>query len=265
MELLKAEFIPTLNEYVERHINDESPHIKSIIDDFSEFPECDDFQENAENVVSNLRLQLLVSFNKRIDDIIILNRYAMHQYNYNVENISSKFKEYDEQHGGMFSKIYEQHDDIAIEKARTAFKNFDWTCEVLMARKIADEGFIIHLWATVEQYVNRALLIMGMENKNTSFQWNKLKELSKDNGIDLETIPSYDIVNEVRVVNNKIKHLYVVDNELAKFTAFSELNGVKMNYIDYRTHEYALGVYHFMNRFIMAMGPVISYAPDRNL
>lgn len=37
-----------------------------------------------------------------------------------------------------------------------------------------------------------------------------------------------------------------------------------MSLVDYKTHEYVLVKYYFMNILVMAMRPIISYAPDRN-
>ncbi|ANI82429.1 MULTISPECIES: hypothetical protein [Kosakonia] len=263
MELTQADFIPTLNEYVDFNIRSSDPVIKTMVDDFCDFPGSDDIQSEIERNKSKKRFSLLNGFNKRIDDIIMLNRYALYQYNINAEKISPLLKDYDEQHNGIFSRIYNEHDEEEINSARSAFRNFNIACEVLSARKIADEGLIIHLWATIEQFVKRAVIIKDEGIENMPFKWNALKKLSKDIGVDLEQIPSYSIIDEVRVVNNKIKHLYVVDNELGKYPGFEKHVGKKMSIIDYKTHDYALATYHFMNRLIMAMGPFISYAPDR--
>ncbi|MDX8000120.1 hypothetical protein FE394_13105 [Xenorhabdus sp. Reich] len=265
MKIEKVGHIPTLDEYLTQNIENNNPKIKEIVDDFCDFPgpEKKDCQNEKENSLREKRALLLKSFKNRVDDIIIFNRYALHQYNINAENIGPKFALYDEEYGGMFSSILDKQDEEKIEYARLGFKNFDWVCELLNARKIADEGLIIHLWATIEQHVKRAILIMEESRKEMPYKWNELKRLSKEVGIDLESLPSYDIINEIRVVNNKIKHLYIVDKELCKYTGFAEHEGKKMSAVNYRTHEYALAAHHFMNRLVMAMGPVISYAPDR--
>lgn len=264
MELPLANFIPTLNEYVHVNLSSSDSEIKSKVDDFSDFPGSDDIQSEYEKSKSSKRFSLLNSFNKRIDDIIILNRYALKQYNFNADKVSPLLKDYDEQHNGMFSQIYNEHDEEKIDFARIGFPNFNLACEILSARKIADEGLIIHLWATIEQFVKRAMMIIGGKDEDMPFKWPELKKLSLSNGINLEKIPSYSMIDEIRVVNNKIKHLYVVDAQLSKYPGFEKYAGKKMSVIDYKTHDYALATYHFMNRLIMGMGPFISYAPNRN-
>lgn len=263
MKIEQAEFIPTIGEYISENDKSTNLEIKKIVDDFCDFAGPDDCQNEKEEYLKNKRFLLLKSFQSRADDIIMLNRYALNQYNANAEKIRPIFIDYDEQYNGMFSSILEEHDEIKIEYARLGFKNFNWVCELLFSRKIADEGLIIHLWATIEQHVKRAIKIMGGNEKNISFIWPELVELSKKVGIDLKSLPSYDTIDEIRVVNNKIKHLYVVDKELSKYRGFAEHEGKKMSVVDYRTHEYALAAHHFMNRLVMAMGPVVSYAPDR--
>lgn len=264
MELNLAVFVPTLNEYVELNIGNPDPVIKTKVDDFCDFPGSDDCPSEAEEIKAKKRFSLLNSFNKRVDDIIVLNRYALHQYNINAEEISPLLKEYDDNHNGMFSFLYNEHDEEKIDYARISFSNFNLACEILSARKIADEGLIIHLWATIEQFVKRAIIIVNEDVDHMPFKWEALKKLSLRSGMDLESLPSYSIIDEIRVVNNKIKHLYIVDDELGKYPDFEKHVGKKMSVVDYRTHDYALATYHFMNRLIMSMGPMTSYAPDRN-
>ncbi|PQK93522.1 hypothetical protein CG433_12570 [Pantoea ananatis] len=96
------------------------------------------------------------------------------------------------------------------------------------------------------------------------FKWEALKKLSLRDGMDLESLPSYLIIDEIRVVTNKTKHLYIVDDELGKYPDFEKHVGKKMSIVDYRTHDYALATYHFMNRLIMSMVAITRYSPDRN-
>lgn len=94
---------------------------------------------------------------------------------------------------------------------------------------------------------------------NIPHKWPSIVDLSRGVGLDLELLPSYDLIDEIRVVNNKIKHLYVVDDQLCKYKGFSEYKGKKMNVVKYRVHEYAIGAHHFMNRLVNEMGRSIRY------
>ncbi|MDX9683842.1 hypothetical protein QMK56_20355 [Pseudomonas protegens] len=258
MKMEQVEFIPTLNEYVTKHHENPEPHIKSLVDDFCEFPKAEDLSE-LQIEFRNQRTILHLGFRGRIDDIIIFNRYAIAQYNHNAKEIAPQFDEYDKEYGGMFTLLLAEQDESKLLHARMAFKNFDWYCEILNARTIANEGLIIHLWATIEQYVKKAILVMNKTLTDLPFKWPALVELSKLTGLDLERLSSYDLIDEIRVVNNKIKHLYTVDSQLCKYKGFSEHKGKKMSMVNYRVHEYAIGAHHFMNRLISSMGPTIRY------
>lgn len=262
MKIQIASYVPTLNEYVNQNYKKNTdPKIKEIVDDFCDFPESTDHEDESANLLCSKRDILLKSAQQRIDDIIMLNRYALFVYNSNVERIIPLFENGHHQYDEFCNMLIEQSENdeqMQMENARQ-FRNFNTVCEIFNARKIADEGMIIHLWATIEQHVKKAFLIMGGDEKMLSYKWHKLKNRFKELGIDLESILSYDVIDEIRVVNNKIKHLYVVDEELCKYKGFAEHKGQKMSNVNYRTHEYALAAHHFMNRLVMAMGPITSY------
>lgn len=262
MKMKQMIFVPTLNEFVKMHHNNPTPIIKTLVDDFFEYPELEPNPNQSQDALFKARNILLSSFQRRADDIIMFNRYAIAQYNHNAEEIASKFEQFDKEYDGIFTDLLEKQDENEISDARLAFKNFDWYCEVLNARSIANEGLIIHLWASIEQYVIRAIQVMNNKACDVPSQWDKIKEKSKLNGLNLSELASYDIIDELRVVNNKIKHIYIVDTQLCKYKGFTKHKGKPMNCVDYRVHEYAIGAHHFINRLISAMGPTIRYTRD---
>ncbi|HDL7024064.1 TPA: hypothetical protein PXM49_003712 [Yersinia enterocolitica] len=262
MKMKQMMFVPTLNEFVNMHHNNPDPKIKILVDDFCEFPESEPKPNQSQTELFKARNILRSNFQNRADDIIMFNRYAIAQYNRNAEEIAPKFEQFDQEFNGMFTSLLEKQDENEISDARLGFKNFDWYCEVLNARSIANEGLIIHLWASIEQYVKRAILAMNNKTRDVPYQWDKIKEKSKLNGLDLSKLPSYDLIDELRVVNNKIKHIYIVDDQLCHYKGFTKHKGKPMNYVDYRVHEYAIGAHHFINRLISAMGPTIRYTHD---
>lgn len=141
------------------------------------------------------------------------------------------------------------------------FKNFTWVCETLNSKQIADEQLIISLWATTEKYLKQILIIKGMKKKDIKFQWEQLKKIYENYNINLEKLPSYEVVNEIRIKNNKIKHDF--NKSEANSEQFTEFDGLAVSNEVYDVHKYALHTYHFMNRVVMSLGPIISYAPDR--
>ncbi|WP_392560241.1 hypothetical protein [Orbus mooreae] len=258
MKLNITEYVPTLNEFLKKNKDNTDPMIKTIVNDFYDFPESANDKDESANLFKNQRDILLKSANQRINDIIMVNRYALVVYNSNVEQIAPFLKKENPQYDEFCNIFMEQSEDIPIEEARLS-RNFDTVCEIYNARKIADEGMIVHLWATIEQHVNKAFLIMGGDESRLSYRWNQLKDGFTELGVTLETLPSYKTIDEIRVVNNKIKHLYIVDDELCKYDGFAKYKGKKMSLLDYRTHDYALAAHHFINRLVMNMGPTISY------
>lgn len=255
----QVEFIPTLNEYTDFHKDNPDTFISAMIDDFCEFPERDKDPTEENNELFEARTILRAGFIDRADDIIIFNRYAMNQYNHQVEEATEGFVFIDENYEGMFSSILEEQDENNILEARMIYPNFNWYCELHNARTIANEGLIIHLWSTIEQYIKRSILAMDKKIERTPYEWKKIKELAKSVGLDLRCLPSYEIIDELRVVNNKIKHLYIVDNDLCKYKGFAEHKGKKMNNVNYRVHDYAIGAHHFINRLVNSMGPTIRF------
>lgn len=69
------------------------------------------------------------------------------------------------------------------------------------------------------------------------------------------------MINEIRVLNNKIKHSYVVDNTLANFQFFNEYNGKSISEVPLRVNDYTIATYHFIIQLINIIGPSERY-PD---
>lgn len=91
----------------------------------------------------------------------------------------------------------------------------------------ANDSVVINLWAIIEQFSTMAYSLLEAiikeipENQvKVPYTWDKLKKKYLSYGIDLSQLDSYDVINETRVLNNKIKHLYIVDENLASFPFF---------------------------------------------
>ena len=249
-----------MSEFVQRNISSTDELIKTLVDDFCDFADSEG-AEGKEREFHLNRGSLLQQFNQRLDDTIMSHRYVIAQYNHNASFIAPKFKEMDKDYEGMFTHILKEGNAKKISECRLGFKNFSWVCEALNSKQIADEQLIISLWATTEKYLKQILIIKGMKKKDIKFRRDDLKTIYKNYNINLEKLPSYEVVNEVRIKNNKIKHDF--NKREASSEQFTEFDGVAVSNEEYDVQKYALHTYHFMNRVVMSLGPFISYAPDR--
>lgn len=68
--------------------------------------------------------------------------------------------------------------------------------------------------------------------------------------MDLNNLPGYADADELRVVNNKIKHLGTVDAELAAFGTFQGKLGRRLLDLDLDMHRYSLGIHAFLDRIL---------------
>ncbi|MDA0135281.1 hypothetical protein L2D36_25625 [Vibrio harveyi] len=212
---------------------------------FFVFPEG----ENAEERLS-LRMQSL----QRINDIVMSHRYAMTVYDSNKQQYDPVYKEFNEHHLNMFDDIPEENKHLV----RLAFPNYNWKVEQEQVKSIVGESLVINLWATVEQFSNRILALTESQGKS-SHRWHDIEKDFVELGVDVTEIASYAAINEMRVLNNKIKHLYFVDSQLAKFESFKDLKGKSLGLVRFNLQHYVSSTYHFIFTLINAIGETIYY------
>lgn len=212
---------------------------------FFAFPTGDDSSERM-----SLRIQAI----QRIDDIVMSHRYVMAVYDSNRKQYDSVYKEFNEHHLNMFDEISEENKHLA----RMSSPNYNWKEEQEQVKAIANESLIINLWATIEQFTNRTLNLVDPNGKS-SHRWDVVKKDFLNSDVDISTIDSYENINELRVVNNKIKHLYFVDEQLAKFENFKDSEGKSLNAVSFNLQGYISSSYHFLLTLINSVGETIYY------
>ncbi|WNJ96062.1 hypothetical protein RND59_02840 [Vibrio ruber] len=136
--------------------------------------------------------------------------------------------------------------------------------DVQRVQNLADESAIIGFWAIVEQFSKRAYVLLKSNLSGISaseiilpYRWDHIKSAYHEFGLTLNDLTHYDIVNELRVVNNKIKHLYQVDSTLAAFPRFADKEGLPMTFLNYPVHEYEEAVYQFLGSLLVWVGEQI--------
>lgn len=117
-------------------------------------------------------------------------------------------------------------------------------------KSFTDQHFVVGLWALVEQTLAKILNIYK-EKTNSSFSipysWDKITILLKSLNVDTDqNLPIYKNTNELRVLNNKIKHLNKVDSRLAEFPYFQDKKGEDLDRVDLELQRYANYAYAFL-------------------
>lgn len=214
-------------------------------EDFYIFPEGENFKE---------RIELQNKSKQRIDDIVMTHRYVMEVYNHNRKHYDPIYKEFNKHNSNMLDDIPEENKYLI----RMTFPNYNWKEEIEQVKVIANESLIINLWATIEQFTNRTLNLIN-PNAKSSYRWDSIKKAFLNIEIDLTSINSYNNINELRVVNNKLKHLYFVDKELAEFNNFKDSQGKSLDTVSFQLQDYITSSYHFLYTLINSVGKNIYY------
>ncbi|MEL3927101.1 hypothetical protein V1669_06795 [Aeromonas enteropelogenes] len=239
-------FLPTLNEFINENYHD-ILH-KGIIDDFCEYPEG--------KKRFGLRLQAI----QRIDDIVMFHRFVMVTHKSNQEVVETGFKAFNEHYQGMFDNISDDNSE-QIATTRMVFRPFDIYKQQDQIMRIANESIVINLWATIEQYTNRALQTLSSNQVPSSHKWYEIVNKFKENDFDITLLSAYETINEIRILNNKIKHSYIVDTQLSTFKSFISYNGKPISDVPLRVRDYTISTYHFIVQLINIIGPSERY-PD---
>lgn len=106
----------------------------------------------------------------------------------------------------------------------------------------------ISLYSWSEKYLKKILSLVFKKNSK-EFYIKEIKDTYKQYEIDLESLSNYEIFNELRLVNNCIKHNGVVNEDLSNvypnWKKGSEINLSKKQIIDYLN-----GCIKFFNDFM---------------
>jgi len=118
-------------------------------------------------------------------------------------------------------------------------------------RSFADQHFIVGLWVILEQTIAK-LLKLYKEKTNKTFEipykWDQTIALFKTlNIVTDDTLSIYQNINELRVLNNKIKHLNEVDEKLARFPFFNSMLGKSIDRVRLELQRYSDNSYAFVH------------------
>lgn len=76
---------------------------------------------------------------------------------------------------------------------------------------------IVHLFRAYEITLKKVIrTALPSENEKDFFNWEKLREFCKRNEFDIKSVPSYSEIDQLRLVNNSIKHSSDIDLRVKK-------------------------------------------------
>lgn len=91
------------------------------------------------------------------------------------------------------------------------------------AMALEDQLLAIKEMKIVSLYKNVEILLKEMiitafptESKNDLFKWDSMKTIFRIKGINFTNLPGYEFVNQLRLVNNNIKHSSAIGSEIHK-------------------------------------------------
>jgi hypothetical protein len=151
-----------------------------------------------------------------------------------------------------------EDEGLDYHHAKRRETEMSWESETTSVRGFADQLLLVGLWATVEQYCSRVLQIVERSLRKTNQQrptphrWDRLVDRFAKFGLDFSQLKSYTAVDECRVLNNKVKHVGIVDAELARYPAFASLLGEPLGRIELALQKYSDGVYEFVGHVMEA-------------
>jgi len=111
----------------------------------------------------------------------------------------------------------------------------DQNAELEEVEELAYELAIIALYKKIEITTKRAIKIVYPDiNPQKLFKFKELKKELKNKYIDIEALTNYQAMNELRCLNNSIKHSNIVNDELANYEGWvknKQLSGLKTAFI----------------------------------
>lgn len=82
---------------------------------------------------------------------------------------------------------------------------------------------VVALYKKIELTTKRAVTLAFSDISQAQlFKIKALKDALKKKGVNLEALPSYPVMDEIRCINNDIKHSGVVGKELSAYDGWTE-------------------------------------------
>lgn len=112
-------------------------------------------------------------------------------------------------------------------------------------KKLSSHLIIVALYRIVELSTQKQIKRLYPSGvPRTMYRWDKLKEkLLSDHNINLETVQNYSIIDELRLLNNSVKHSGTVSQTLASYPNWTENEELGNIVDDYERISKAVPIY----------------------
>lgn len=132
-------------------------------------------------------------------------------------------KELESNLDNTYKEIYQSH----LNNEYYNFEDTYYKEEQLLA---IQEIKIIHLYRNFEVIIKKLLRAAYNIDISKMYRWNNIEVFLSEKKIDYKNIPHYEDVNNLRLVNNHLKHW--VEGEKSKIDHISDFSGNKIRQID---------------------------------
>lgn len=180
------------------------------------------------------------ALNMRVSSIYLFKQEelcATHQLSY--IQLVKEYRDLDNQTKAFYEKVESTEtalkaevdlsglDDFQISKYRIRESIYTKEMYLNSIKSFIDQHFIVGLWVLTEQTIAKVLEaffeLSGFSSK-IPFRWNETIKLFQSLSLNTdESLDIYKNINELRVLNNKIKHLNKVDTKLSEFDYFKNM------------------------------------------
>jgi hypothetical protein len=131
----------------------------------------------------------------------------------------------------------------------------------------ADELLVVGLWATVVQFASRALTaieaVHSAKPHRPNANWGQIQTEFESFNVRISNLTRCDDIDELRLINNAVKHSGAVTPRLAKLPRFADSKGERFLLVEYPLQRYADAVWELLGHLLRAADDAcVAYDPD---
>ncbi|WP_293774469.1 hypothetical protein [uncultured Pantoea sp.] len=201
---------------------------------------------------------ILQQFMFKLEEIVVFHQFVLNTFKYNESAISKRYEKVNILDEEQKSKLTEEESESYHYWFMRHMENINHYDSLNKAAAyVANDSVVINIWAMIEQFMSKGLACLiskkeGIElsEVNIPYRWDKIRNKFLLYNIEFSSLPSFNEINECRVLNNKIKHLNIVDAELESYPSFSGKLGKSLTGMQYPLQNYVLASHHFIGMLL---------------
>jgi hypothetical protein len=185
---------------------------------------------------------ILSSFERAIDDLCSLHNVAIKPLNIKNAELKKEIEKY------PYPTDTDSIESITLLRIN---EQIDATSDkVNGVNSFLTQVISVFCWTQTEQAENKLINLLNFKNdgeEHTGFvAWKKRLDFFENNGVKVNQFKTYNKILELQKVNNKIKHLGKVDNDLIPFKAFKGKLNYPFEYLKLPVTEYVNNSYLYL-------------------